>query len=121
LAGVKVVALEKRASGSGSPAQNSSLAIDPAGPQPSQRMKLLVVGRDRHGSQRILEARATPAANLVGVPIYRKDTAQLRMVATKGKLQRARERVGHGRPQRHRFRCHNLLSFYTFRFSSAIK
>jgi hypothetical protein len=83
-------------------------------------MKLLVVRRDRHGSQRILKMRATPAANLVGVLIDRKDTAQLGMVATKSKLQRARERVGYGSPQQHLFRCHNPVSFYTLRFSSAI-
>jgi hypothetical protein len=84
-------------------------------------MKFLVLRHDRHGSQRILKVRATPATNLVGVLIDRKDTAQLGVVATKGKLQRARERVGHGIPQRLLFRCHILLSLYTFRFSSAIK
>jgi hypothetical protein len=81
-------------------------------------MKLLVVRHDRHGSQPILKMRATTAANLLGVLVDRKDTAQLGMVATKSKLQRARERVGSS--QQHLFRCHNPVSFYTLRFSSAI-
>ena len=67
-------------------------------------MKLLVMRHDRHGRQPMLKMRATPAANLVGVLIDRTDTARLGMVATKSKLQRARERVGYGSSQR-QLRC----------------
>lgn len=95
-------------SGSGRPAQELSSPMDPAGAKPSERTKRLVVSRDRHSLQRVREVRAASTAHLVTVSFDGENSAQLAMVTAKGKLQRARERMRNGVPQRNLFRCHDL-------------
>ena len=52
--------------------------------------------------------RATATTDFVTVSFDGEDAAQLCMVATKGELQRARERMRNGRPQRNLVGCHVL-------------
>lgn len=64
--------------------------MDTAGAQASQSWEQLVARHDRHGSERIVEVRAAITADLVAVAFEGEDAAQLRMVTTEGKIQRAR-------------------------------
>lgn len=68
----------------------------------------MVMGHDRHGSQRILEVLATITANFVAVSFDGEDAAQLRMMTTKSKIQSARERMRNRVPKRSSFMPHDL-------------